>query len=79
MRKLLFLSFIACFFATASTCRQRTSDAVTVALPEKFTTLDTLTTASSESSAERIKNLMFNTLVRKDENFDYVGELAKEI
>ena len=79
MRKLLFLSFIACFFATASTCRQRTTDAVTVALPEKFTTLDTLTTASSESSAERIKNLMFNTLVRKDENFDYVGELAKEI
>ena len=79
MRKLLFLSFIACFFATASTCRQRTSDAVTVALPEKFTTLDTLTTASSESSAERIKNLMFNTLVRKDENFDYVGELAKDI
>ncbi len=70
---------IACFFATASTCRQRTSDAVTVALPEKFTTLDTLTTASSESSAERIKNLMFNTLVRKDENFDYVGELAKDI
>lgn len=79
MRKLLLLSLIACFFATASTCRQRTSDAVTVALPEKFTTLDTLTTASSESSAERIKNLMFNTLVRKDENFDYVGELAKEI
>lgn len=79
MRKLLLLSLIACFFATASTCRQRTSDAVTVALPEKFTTLDTLTTASSESSAERIKNLMFNTLVRKDENFDYVGELAKDI
>jgi len=79
MRKLLLLSLIACFFATASTCRQRTSDAVTVALPEKFTTLDTLTTASSESSAERIKNLMFNTLVRKDENFDYVGELAKGI
>jgi len=79
MRKLFLLSLIACFFATASTCRQRTSDAVTVALPEKFTTLDTLTTASSESSAERIKNLMFNTLVRKDENFDYVGELAKDI
>ncbi len=79
MRKLLLLSLIASFFATASTCRQRTSDAVTVALPEKFTTLDTLTTASSESSAERIKNLMFNTLVRKDENFDYVGELAKDI
>ena len=79
MRKLLLLLLVVSFFATASTCRRRTTDGVTVALPEKFTTLDTLTTVSSESSAERVKNLMFNTLVRKDENFDYVGELAKEI
>ena len=52
---------------------------MTVALPEKFTTLDTLTTVASDVAAERIKSLMFNSLVRKDENFDYVGELAKDI
>lgn len=64
---------------TAATCRRRNTDFVTVALPEKFTTLDTLTTTQSDSASERIKNLMLNTLVRKDENFDYVGELAKDI
>lgn len=64
---------------TAATCRRRNAEFVTVALPEKFTTLDTLTTTQSDSASERIKNLMLNTLVRKDENFDYVGELAKDI
>ena len=79
MRKLILLVIVISFFTIASTCRKRNSDAVTVALPEKFSTLDTLTTVASDSSAERVKNLMFNSLVRKDENFDYVGELAKEI
>lgn len=70
---------ILAFFATASTCRKREAGVVTVALPEKFTTLDTLTTEKSDAAAERLKNLMFNTMVRKNENFEYVGELAKEI
>ncbi|MGH9820873.1 MAG: ABC transporter substrate-binding protein, partial [Pyrinomonadaceae bacterium] len=52
---------------------------VTVALPEKFTAFDTLTTVTSDAAAERVRNLMFNSLVKKDANFDYVGELAKEI
>ncbi len=79
MRKLFLVLLILSFFATASTCRKRNSDAVTVALPEKFTTFDTLTTVSSDAAAERVKNLMFNCLVKKDENFEYVGELAQEI
>jgi len=52
---------------------------VTVALPEKFTTFDTLTTTASDSAAERVRSIIFNTLVRKDEHFNYVGELAKDI
>ena len=67
------------FFATASNCRRRNADIVTVALPEPFTTLDTLTTGKSDAAAERVKTLMFNALVRKDANFDYVGELASNI
>jgi peptide/nickel transport system substrate-binding protein len=47
-------------------------------MTEKFTTLDTLTTTSSDASSERIRNLIFNSLVRKDANFDYVGELASD-
>jgi len=52
---------------------------VTVALPEKFTTFDTLTTTQSDASAERVRSIIFNTLVRKNEKFEYVGELAKDI
>ncbi len=70
---------IVSFFATASTCRQRDTEFVTVALSEKFSAFDTLTSTSSDVAAERVRNLMFNALVKKDENFDYVGELAKEI
>ena len=79
MRKLLLLLFALSLFATIPSCRQRGGNAVTVALPEKFTTFDTLTTTSSDASAERVRNLMFNSLMRKDANFDYVGELASDI
>jgi peptide/nickel transport system substrate-binding protein len=79
MRKLLLFLIVISFFATASTCRRRTSDAVTVALPEKFTAFDTLTTTASDASAERMRTLIFNSLVKKNESFDYVGELAKDI
>ncbi len=79
MRKLILLAIVISFFATASTCRKRNAEYVTVALPEKFTAFDTLTMTASDAAAERVKNLMFNSLVRKDANFEYVGELAKEI
>lgn len=79
MRNLVFLALVISFFATASTCRKRNLEYVTVALPEKFTAFDTLTMTGSDAAAERVKNLIFNSLVKKDANFDYVGELAKEI
>ncbi|MBA3769441.1 MAG: ABC transporter substrate-binding protein [Blastocatellia bacterium] len=60
-------------------CRRRDAEFVTVALPEKFSAFDTLTMATSDAAAERVKNLMFNSLVKKDANFEYVGELAKDI
>ena len=79
MRKLILLAIAISFFATASTCRKRNVEYVTVALPEKFSTFDTLTMSGTDAAAERVKNLMFNSLVKKDANFEYVGELAKEI
>jgi peptide/nickel transport system substrate-binding protein len=78
LRSFLALILIA-IFAFSFSCRRTSSDFVTVALPENFTTFDTLTTTQSDSAAERVRNLIFNTLVRKSESFDYVGELAKEI
>ncbi len=70
----------SCFvFAFSIACRRADTQYVTVALPEAFTTFDTLTTTASDSAAERVRNLVFNTLVRKNESFEYVGELAKDI
>lgn len=63
----------------AGSCRRTGSEYVTVALPESFSTLDTLTSTASDSAAERVRNLMFNSLVKKNENFEYVGDLASNI
>ncbi len=77
-KAILFLIFISLIFSIS--CRTRTAnEVVTIALPDKFSSLDTLTMESSESSAERVRNLMFNSLIKKNEKFEYVGELAKEI
>jgi peptide/nickel transport system substrate-binding protein len=78
LRQILVVVLIS-IFAISLACRRTSSDAVTVALPEKFTTFDTLTTTASDAAAERVRNIIFNTLVRKDEHFNYVGELAKDI
>ena len=78
MRYFYFLVLIIAFIFAAS-CRRTSAEYVTVALPESFSTFDTLTSTASDSAAERVRNLMFNSLVRKNENFEYVGELASEI
>ncbi len=79
MQKLAFF-FALSFIALGFSCRKQNAEYVTVATPEKFSSFDTLTSAAApDASAERVRNLMFNALVKKDANFDYVGELAKEI
>lgn len=79
MRKLTLIVVLLSLLLTATTCRRRGGDAVTVAMPEKFTTLDALTTPGTEAATERVRTLLFNSLVKKDTNFEYVGELAKTI
>lgn len=78
MYKLLVLLLIA-FVSVAGSCRRTNTEFVTVALPETFSTFDTLTTSASDVAAERVRNLMFNSLVKKNEKFEYVGELASNI
>lgn len=78
MRHIVLL-LILTLFSGIFACRRQNGEYVTVALSDKFTTFDTITSTGSDAAAERIRNLMFNTLVRKDENFDYTGELAKDI
>lgn len=79
MLRNLCLLILASLLLTGGSCRRTGSEYVTVALPESFSTLDTLTSTASDSAAERVRNLMFNSLVKKNENFEYVGDLASNI
>jgi len=73
----LIIIFICLNFSIS--CRTKNNEFVTVALPETFSSFDTLTSTQSAAAAERVRSLMFNSLVRKNDKFDYIGELAKEI
>lgn len=73
------LIIITVFISSFSCRRQGGSGEVTVALSEKFTTLDTNTVSTPTAADERVRSLIHNTLVKKNEKFEYVGELAKEI
>jgi len=57
-------------------CRERQPDVVTIALPEKFSGLDTLSSTGTDAAADRVRTLIYNSLVKKNEKFEYVGELG---
>ena len=58
-----------------SSCRRR-SDTFVIALGDNIRTIDPIGSPSVDAASERVRTLMFNSLVKKDEKFDYVGELA---
>jgi peptide/nickel transport system substrate-binding protein len=59
-------------------CRKK-SDAFVIALGDNIRSIDPIGAPSSEAASERIRTLIFNSLVKKNEKFDYVGELASNI
>ena len=59
-------------------CRTR-SDAFVIALGDNIRTIDPIGSPSVDAASERVRTLIFNTLVKKDEKFDYSGELASDI
>ena len=59
-------------------CRRR-SDAFVIALGDNIRTIDPVGSPSVDAASERLRTLIFNTLVKKDEKFDYAGELASDI
>ena len=61
-----FLTFILLFGLLLSiSCRTQNAEIVTIAITDKFSDLNSLTTKESGAAGERIRNLMFNTLVKK--------------
>lgn len=75
----LLLVFSALFAGIACRTRGGEAGAVTVALSDKFSGLDTLSTTSPDAAADRVRNLIYNSLVKKNEKFEYVGDLAREL
>lgn len=59
-------------------CRRR-SNSFVIALGDNIRTIDPIGSPSVDAASERVRTLIFNSLVRKNEKFDYVGELASNI
>ncbi|HVE55926.1 MAG TPA: ABC transporter substrate-binding protein [Pyrinomonadaceae bacterium] len=74
-RTFLFFIILTGLIFTIS-CRERKTDAVTIALTEKFGGLDTLSNTGTDAAADRVRTLIYNSLVKKNDKFEYVGELG---
>src|SRR5262245_15674682 len=59
-------------------CRRR-GNAFVIALGDNIRTIDPIGSPTVDAASERVRTLMFNSLVKKDDKFDYVGDLASEI
>jgi peptide/nickel transport system substrate-binding protein len=59
-------------------CRRKTNNFV-IALGDNIRTIDPIGSPSVDAASERVRTLIFNSLVKKNEKFDYVGELASDI
>src|SRR4030095_9390583 len=50
-----------------------------IALGDNVRTIDPIGSPSVDAASERVRTLIFNSLVKKDEKFDYVPELASNV
>src|SRR5205814_1243809 len=70
---------IAVLLCSGSSCRRNRSNGFVIALSDNVKTIDPIGSSSVDAASERVRSLMFNSLVKKDEKFDYVPELASSI
>ena len=75
----LLLALLIAILVPASCRRDRSGGPFVIALGDNIRTIDPIGSPSVDAASERVRTLMFNSLVRKDEKFDYVGELASEV
>ena len=76
----LFLAVLVAVSASCAGCRRNHSGGpFVIALGDNIRTIDPIGSPSVDAASERVRTLMFNSLVKKDEKFDYVGELASEV
>lgn len=71
------LLLIAIFLPSA--CKRNQNNVFVIALSDNIKTIDPIGSPSVDAASERVRTLIFNSLVKKDEKFDYVPELASSI
>ncbi|HEY0323686.1 MAG TPA: ABC transporter substrate-binding protein [Pyrinomonadaceae bacterium] len=81
MRTRFFVSILLVLILTAllfAGCRNK-GNAFVIVLSGNISSLDPILSQDVPASNERVRVLMFNSLVRKNEKFEYVNELASEM
>ncbi|HEX8635049.1 MAG TPA: ABC transporter substrate-binding protein [Pyrinomonadaceae bacterium] len=73
----LLFAALFCLLLSGASCRRAGGNAFVMVLEAGQKTLDPL--RGTDASSERYRQLMFNQLMRKNEQFDYVGELASNV
>lgn len=76
--KLLLIVFVVGLMILPAGCT-RGGGGFVIALGDNIRTIDPIGSPSVDAASERLRTLIFNTLVRKNEKFDYSGELASDI
>src|SRR5947209_3040808 len=79
LKKLTFTFILISLIATLPSCRNRQSGGFVIAISDKILTLDTLSAQTVDAGSERLRQMLFNSLVRKNEKFEYTGEIASNI
>lgn len=77
--KLILLFVLVMLLVAPPGCGRNGNDAFVIALGDNVRTIDPIGSPSVDAASERVRTLIFNSLVKKDEKFDYVGELASDI
>src|SRR5947207_10226985 len=75
----LSIGFLLIAMALAPLACRRGSGSFVIALSDNVKTIDPIGSPSVDAASERVRSLVFNSLVKKDEKFDYVPELALKI
>src|SRR5687767_2629535 len=75
----LFIFMSLLVVAASLSCRRQNSSSFVISLGDPIRTIDPIGSPSVDAASERVRTLMFNSLVKKNEKFDYVGELASDI
>ena len=78
--RLILLVFLLALLIVPPGCRRGGSnEAFVIALGDNIRTIDPIGSPSVDAASERLRTLIFNSLVKKNEKFEYVGELASDI